>query len=1000
MTSGTGARFTRHSAARSPQTQLKLDAERAYSHALSSGMARQAAIFKHAATQAIEHDNPLFFEAIGRMKRVPVTIDEFVDSKEFLAGVEFDIWPTLRGDLRALNPDVLIGEQPITLAMLGGATGCHAKGTPILMWNGRTKAVEDVAVGDWLMGPDSLPRRVLSLARGSEPMYRVTPNRGGEPFDVNQGHILSLRRTSRKKGDARAGEVVNVTVADYLKWGAWDKHLSKLRRVAVEWGCRRQLARPTLSIAPYALGLWLGDGSKDRAGLTNIDPEPIAYWCEYATTLGCTIYVNDDEYIMRGQRQHNPMLNRLRGLGVYRNKHIPHRYLTASREDRLALLAGLIDTDGSTTCGGYEITQKSTRLTDDIQFLARSLGFSVGRAVKFVNGEPYHRLHINGPCDQVPVLIPRKRLPPRTQKKDCLATGFTVEPIGSGDYYGFALSGDHLYLTADFTVHHNTGKSHLATGTTAYQVYLTTCFDVPQRLFGLTPMTTIVFMLQSVSPTITKRVLYDPFRKMFTSMDYVRKWCEWNEKKERVLELGNNVQIIPAAASLQALLGQAIAGAILDETNFMQIVEASKQVPGDQGMGGHFDQAEVVFSNIERRRIRSFTTRGVSIGSILAVSSTRYKNDFLDRKIDEMERVFDEEPAGTPKTFLVFRHKQYEVNPRFASGKYPTFRLLVGTDEYSSRVLEDWETAGTHYPAGGQILNIPMPYKVQFKKDPDAALRDVVGIATDAITPWFRRRHKIAEAMQRGLDSGLKPWTLKDEYELATEGMPEWDEASLPKSPNVRGRRHYIHVDLSKNKDKCGIGIVRHDGFINQPSDQDPSIMEVLPKLTVVAALGLQPSVVHELDIAEVRGFILKLTRLGINVKSITFDNFASHESIQMTRKYGITSDLLSVDRSTEPWEAARDLIYQDRLDIQPDCQLLQVELNTVEYVPTKDKVDHPPRGTKDVADAVVGAIAGALADRTIRNRIEAIDTQGDRVHTPRPGRKQDIVRKKDIVRR
>lgn len=507
-------------------------------------------------------------------------------------------------------------------------------------------------------------------------------------------------------------------------------------------------------------------------------------------------------------------------------------------------------------------------------------------------------------------------------------------------------------------------------------------------------------MLQSVSPTITKRVLYDPFRKMFTSMEYVRRWCEWNDKKERVLELNNNVQIVPAAASLQALLGQAIAGAVLDETNFMQIVEASKQVPGDQGMGGHFDQAEVVFSNIERRRVRSFTTKGVSIGSILAVSSTRYKNDFLDRKIDEMERVYEEEPEGTPKDFLVFRHKQYEVNPRFVNGKYPTFRLLVGTDEWASRVLEDWEIAGTHYPAAGFILDVPMPYKVQFKKDPDAALRDVVGIATDAITPWFRRRHKIADAMARGLVRGLKPWTLKDEYTLATDGMPEWDESALPVSPQVRQRRHYVHIDLSKNKDKCGIGVVRHDGFVNQPSDADPTITEVLPVLTVVCAIGLQPSVVHEIDIAEVRGFVLQLTRLGINIKSITFDNFASHESIQMTRKFGIMSDLLSVDRSTEHWETIRDLLYQDRLDIQPDCQLLQVELNTVEFVAKKNKVDHPPRGTKDVADAVVGAVAGALSDRSIRNRIEAVDAEGDRIRTPRETRKNTVARKKKVTRR
>lgn len=649
-------------------TQLKVDAERAYAHALASGYEREGKIFKHAADQAIMHGNPQFFDAIGRMKRTPVTIDEFVESKEFLAGVEYNIWHTLRDDLRRMNPDVLVGETPIIQAMLGGATG--------------------------------------------------------------------------------------------------------------------------------------------------------------------------------------------------------------------------------------------------------------------------------------------------------------------------------------------TGKSHLSTGTLAYQTYLLTCYEQPQRLFGLTPMTTIVGMLQSVSPTITKRVLYEPFRKMFTGMNYVRRWCGWNDKKESVLELDGNIQIVPAAASLQAILGQAVFAAILDEVNFMQIVEASKQVAGPQGLGGHFDQAEEIHSNIERRRTRSFTTTGVSIGSICVVSSTRYKNDFLDRKIDEMEKIYAEEPKGTPKTFLTFRHSQYKVNPRFADHDYPTFKLLVGTDEYSSRVLEDWEEPGVHYPADGQILDVPMPYKVQFKKNPDAALRDVVGIATDAITPFFRKRSKIADAMQRGLDNGMLPWTEKDEYDLSTDGMPEWIEANFPTSDRVRQRPHFIHVDLSKNKDRCGIGVVRFDGLVNQVSEADPDIFEVLPKLSVVAAIGIQPSVVHELDIAEVRGFCLALTRMGINVQSLTFDGFASNESIQMTRKFGIHSEVISVDRGTEPYENTRDVLYQDRLDITPGAQLLQVEMNTVEYYPEKDKVDHPPRGTKDVADGVVGAVKGALESRTVRNRIEAVSAEGERQTTPKQGRRAEVTRKAKVRRR
>ncbi|WP_228148049.1 helicase-related protein [Roseibium algicola] len=78
-----------------------------------------------------------------------------------------------------------------------------------------------------------------------------------------------------------------------------------------------------------------------------------------------------------------------------------------------------------------------------------------------MNGDEYFRLHINGDVNQIPVVLERKKAKPRKKKKNPLRSGFTVEILPEDDYYGFSLDGDHLYLTADFTVHHNTGKSAL-----------------------------------------------------------------------------------------------------------------------------------------------------------------------------------------------------------------------------------------------------------------------------------------------------------------------------------------------------------------------------------------------------------------------------------------------------------------------------------------------------------------------------------------------------------
>lgn len=97
------------------------------------------------------------------------------------------------------------------------ATGCHEAGQGVLMFDGSVKAVEDVRVGDQLMGPDSAPRNVLALARGEEEMVEIVPTKG-EPWRVNRSHILSLVRTAQ--GRARTGgEIVDVTAADWLGWG-------------------------------------------------------------------------------------------------------------------------------------------------------------------------------------------------------------------------------------------------------------------------------------------------------------------------------------------------------------------------------------------------------------------------------------------------------------------------------------------------------------------------------------------------------------------------------------------------------------------------------------------------------------------------------------------------------------------------------------------------------------------------------------------------------------
>ena len=129
------------------------------------------------------------------------------------------------------------------------------------MFDGSTKAVEDVIVGDMLMGPDSLQRRVLQLARGHEPLWRIIPNKG-EAFVVNQGHILSLATTNEGKSHRcyqDGSRIDNIGVLDLLSKSKSWRHLRKLRRAAVIFP-----ARSMPPVKPWTLGALLGDGIEAR----------------------------------------------------------------------------------------------------------------------------------------------------------------------------------------------------------------------------------------------------------------------------------------------------------------------------------------------------------------------------------------------------------------------------------------------------------------------------------------------------------------------------------------------------------------------------------------------------------------------------------------------------------------------------------------------------------------------------------------------------------------
>lgn len=362
----------------------------------------------------------------------------------------------LSGDAQ-LRENFRRGLRAQLLVQPTGTGKCLGRGTPVLLHDGRIVPVEDVRVGDTLMGPDSEPRRVTSTTQGHGPLYRVTPTKG-DPWICNDAHILTLVHTEH-------GTTHDVPLQQWLAASKWFRHCHKQFMVGVDYG-----PSDPLPIDPYFFGLWLGDGNKhvESRGLTTVgvtkpDREVLQCMQETASTWGLRVVTSTSggtrcptHHLSRAESSGpNRLLTILRDL-VGPRVEVPRSYLVASRQDRLRMLAGWLDADGHLGTGCFEIAQKREDHAHALMQLARSLGFRATNAVKIIGGELYQRMMLSGDFSVVPTRIERKKASPRLQIKDARRTGFTVAPIGEGDFFGFTLDRDGRFLLGDFTVTHNT----------------------------------------------------------------------------------------------------------------------------------------------------------------------------------------------------------------------------------------------------------------------------------------------------------------------------------------------------------------------------------------------------------------------------------------------------------------------------------------------------------------------------------------------------------------
>ena len=415
-------------------------------------------------------------------------VDLFIDKIEKLVKDEKPDLCVILGDLlhtherlhtTALNKAYEFVEKmrnlTLTYVLVGNHDMCLGKDIPVLMWDGTIKLSQDVKINDELIGDDGKKCKVVSICSGKNELYKIDQLRG-DSYVVTKNHLLtfkcgfhksmfwnnvkkcwtvkwidendmtlkskffSLNRCKNKDEAELEAKYFKDSIPDISSIDiSIEKYLTIPKNVRDRLYCYRTdgvyWPSKDVSLDPYILGMWLGDGCKRGSDIDLINK-----------------------------------------YNLINNKHISSEYLCNDENTRLQLLAGFIDAVGTVTRDRrlIRISQSANNihLIDEFAKLSRSLGFSTHIETDFFNSEGSitRSMSISGNIEKIPIILEHKKCLPNgidTKGRKCadkLKSGIKVTYIGIGDYYGFEIDNkSKRFLLGDFTVTHNCNN----------QIYLT-----------------------------------------------------------------------------------------------------------------------------------------------------------------------------------------------------------------------------------------------------------------------------------------------------------------------------------------------------------------------------------------------------------------------------------------------------------------------------------------------------------------------------------------------
>lgn len=477
-------------------------------------------------------------------------------------------------------------------------------------------------------------------------------------------------------------------------------------------------------------------------------------------------------------------------------------------------------------------------------------------------------------------------------------------------------------------------KSTLALYTQAYQLYVLTCMKNPHEAFDLDPSSEILIVFQSITKDLAKDVDYGRFRAMIDDSPYFRAYAPYDTERASDMRFTNSrIVIKPVAGHDTAAIGQNVIGGVLDEVNFMAVTENSKMTKD----GTTYDQAMQNYNSIARRRESRFMQKGELPGMLCLVSSRNYPGQFTDKK---------EQEARTNPRIYIYDKRLWEIRPeRFCGDR---FKVFIGDQTRKPRILADGDLVSVNDTP--LIMEVPVEYKRTFENDLLPALRDVAGVATQALHPFMLNSDAVAACFGKSLSI-----LSREDCDFVKTTVMKYPKRIV--NPN---EFRFAHIDLAVTKDSAGVSVGHVPGFKNCSRGDH---IETLPIVQYDCILEVRPPQGDEIKFENIRELIYSLRdKLGLPIRWVSFDQYQSKDSMQIMAGKGFSTGYMSMDTDTHAYDFLKQAFYDGRV-IAPTHPKALHECITLEFDAKKNKIDHPPHSSKDVSDSMAGVALG-LAKR------------------------------------